>query len=135
MADILGVATSLLAFTSSTLVIAGAITRGGASSQSLQEELGVIHCILTECIDTLEKHERKGGSIPSSIQQCLCLCKRKRQGAIEIMEKIYGKQGEKRKTFSSFTIALRAVAYEQPLIARFNSFRDTVTLLRDLTSE
>ncbi len=131
----LAVISSLLAFTSSTLVIAQVITRGNANTKSLTEELEVIELILTECIQSLDSHANTG-NIPPSIERCLVLCDRKRSDAIEIMEKIHGKTGEKRSPFTkAVRFAFLSVTYEQPLIARFNSFRDTAMLLRDLTSE
>lgn len=134
---VIGVVSSLLAFTSSTLVIAQVITRGGANTKSLTEELEVIELILSECVQTLKSHATaKKGSIPPSIGRCLELCARKRDDAIEIMEKIHGKSGDRPKSlFRTVRYAFLSVAYEQPLIARFNSFRDTAMLLRDLTSE
>ncbi|KAK3346485.1 hypothetical protein B0T25DRAFT_552117 [Lasiosphaeria hispida] len=135
--EVVGIVSSLLAFTSSAVVIAQVITRGGANTKSLTEELEVIGLILEECIQTLESpsHAEKS-DIPPSIGRCLVLCVKKRNDAIETMEKIYGKQGDKRSAFvKGVRYTFLAVAYEQPLIARFNSFRDAVMLLRDLTSD
>lgn len=129
------VISSLIAFTSSSLVVAQALTRGNANTKSLTEELEVIELILTECIQSLDSHARVG-NIPPSIERCLVLCEKKRTDAIEIMEKIHGKTGEKRKNFATrLRFVVLSVTYEQPLIAKFNSFRDTAMLLRDLTAE
>ncbi|KAK1827354.1 hypothetical protein QBC39DRAFT_362166 [Podospora conica] len=129
---------SLLAFTSSALVIAQVITRGDANTKSLTEELEVIELILTECVQSLDTHA-KTGTIPPSIGRCLVLCERKRNDAIEIMDKIYGVKGDslkkRNRVLRTVRFAFFSVAYEQPLIARFNSFRDTAMLLRELSSD
>lgn len=131
----LSVISSLLAFTSSALVISQVILRGDANTKSLTEELEVVELILTECIQSLDSHT-KSDPVPPSIERCLKLCEKKRNDAIEIMEKIHGKPGDKRSRFiHNVRFAILSVSNEQPLIARFNSFRDTVMLLRDLTSE
>ncbi|RYP60315.1 hypothetical protein DL771_010556 [Monosporascus sp. 5C6A] len=138
MAEVFGAVsllTSLLAFTSSSLVVAQQITRGDATAQSLVEELEVVEVILTECIDTLRAHST-APDIPASITRCLMLCAKKRDDAINIMQKIHGNTpGQKRSIGGNIRYLFLAVQYEQPLIARFNSFRDTVLLLRDLTAD
>ncbi|KAK4200367.1 hypothetical protein QBC40DRAFT_254138 [Triangularia verruculosa] len=130
----LSLASSLLAFTSSALIIAQNITRGREITQVLTEELEVVELILSECVQTLTSHiEAQKGDIPRSIERCLELCVKKRNDAISVMEKIYGDLSEEPK-FRRVRYAIFP-SYQERLSGKFNSFRDTAMLLRDLTSD
>lgn len=122
---------SLVAFTSSSLTVVGQITRSSATISALEGELGLIEIILRESADALKSFS----SMPESIYICLQRCQEKRDAAAILMDKISPISKDRKSAFRTARLILLSTKYEARIVAAYNSFRDSVLLLRDLTSE
>jgi type II secretory pathway component PulJ len=131
----ISIVSSLLAFSSSSLVILQQVSRGAATVSKLQPELEVVELILEECLKTLEGHS----SHPGSIKGCLELCDERRNDAaqeLKLLPRPVAKDASLlRKIFQSYRYRLKAGVSEPRIISAYNSFKDSVLLLRDLTAE
>ncbi|GAP90421.2 hypothetical protein SAMD00023353_4900080 [Rosellinia necatrix] len=131
MAEFLGLAAtaSLFTFSQTTLLLILDIARSQQNVLSLSEEIIILQSILKECQEIVDME----ASVPESVQGALGLCHVKRLTILRILETVLPKAHEKflHKIFRPIILA-----FEEPrLMAAYRSFRDTVLMLRDLTSD
>jgi hypothetical protein len=124
---------SLAAFTSSSVTIIGQVARSSATISTLSKELTIIEIILRETEHTL----RSFSVAPDSIKVCLEFCLQKREDVFRILDKIApdARDGKRVSLGKKWRMVLMSSVYESEVVAGYNSFRDSVLLLRDLTSE
>lgn len=127
---------SLAAFTSSSVTIIGQVARSSGTITTLTKELTIIEIILRETENTLRSF-RSFSAVPDSIRVCLDFCLQKRKDVLRIIDKIApdSKDGTRVSFAKKWRMVVMSTLYESEVVGGYNSFRDSVLLLRDLTSE
>jgi hypothetical protein len=116
---------SLLSFSASSLLLVQNYAKSRDTLLKLQRETLVLQHVLDECYEIVATQQ---GALPKSLESSLLLCDEHRYDLLRILDKIFSKKRRVER-------ALHISFYDQELMASFNSFRDAVLLLRDITSE
>ncbi|KAI0450729.1 hypothetical protein F5B21DRAFT_517261 [Xylaria acuta] len=135
MAEVFGLAVglaSLATFSQTTLLLVLDIARGQNRVLSLAGEITILQSILKDCGEIVDSE----ASVPNTVQGALELCHMKRVALLEILEKIMPATRDSplkriRRIMKPFIISIE----EPRVMAAYESFRNTVLMLRDLTSD
>ncbi|TGJ88740.1 hypothetical protein E0Z10_g46 [Xylaria hypoxylon] len=120
---------SLATFSQTTLLLVLDIARSQTRVLSLREEIVILQSILKDCGEIVDSE----ASVPNTVQGALGLCHLKQLALLETLEKIMPatRDSRFRRIIKPFMIAIE----EPRVMAAYDSFRSTVLMLRDLTSD
>jgi len=121
------ITSSLFAFSASTLLLVQNFVKSAETLHKVQREIAVLQHILEECVEivTSQNHPTP---LPQSLSRILLMCHEDYGSLLKILSRISFK---KRRILRTLNVTLR----DKELMAAYHSFRDSVLLLRDLTSE
>lgn len=121
------IVSSLFTFSASSLLLVQNFIKSASTLKRVQREIAVLQHILEECheIVTVQNHPT---SLPKSVQTVLLLCHDHQANLLQILGKILCR---KRR----LEIMIRLTIRDDELMSSYHSFRDSVLLLRDLSSE
>jgi hypothetical protein len=123
--EVAGLAILLGSFSTSGLLLVQNFVKSADTLQKIQRETVILQYIFDECVDIAQTHP---STLPKSLETSLFLCKERCLDLLRTLEKIISKKSRLQRLLH---ITLR----DQELITSFDSFRDSVLLLRDLSSE
>ncbi|KAK4152754.1 hypothetical protein C8A00DRAFT_34537 [Chaetomidium leptoderma] len=123
----IAITTSLFSFSASGLLLVQNFIKSTETLRRVQREITVLQHILEECVEivTSQNHPTP---LPPSLDRTLVLCHEDQLVLLQVLEKIYKK---KRPVLRMMKITF----YDHELMASYHSFRDSVLLLRDLSSD
>ena len=128
--SIISIFSSTTAFITSTSSISRKFRDGGAEIKKQLNDIKVLCHLLDECEQTFNDY----GTVPDSINRCLGLCVDRHRDLMEILNRLRLVQLESRG-LAAMTSRFRIVFMEDERKVAYNAFRDSVLLLRDLSSE
>lgn len=130
MAEVFGVVaitSSLFTFSASSLLLVQNFVRSGDTLRRVQREIAVLQHILEECVEIVTSQSHLA-SLPLSLESTIWLCHEDHFRLLRTLDRILS---AKWKVLKKLNITLR----DEELMASYHSFRDSVLLLRDLSSE
>lgn len=116
---------SLVSASNSGLILLQNIVRSTNTVERLQREFVVLQHVFHECGETVL--ESSPEEVPQSIRVVLEMCIQKYHELLKILEKLVDKPKAVRMILYAY--------HEHELMLCYNGFRDSVMLLRDLSSE
>jgi hypothetical protein len=123
----IAIASSLVTFSASSLLLVQNFVRSAETLQKIQREIAVLQHILEECVEIVASQSHLT-PLPQSLDRTLILCYEDHLHLLQTLDRILSK---KRTFIRMLHITLR----DDELMAAYHSFRDSVLLLRDLSSE
>lgn len=118
------IAASLFSFSTSSLLLVQNFVKSGETVRRLNLEVVILQHILQECGDTISNVE----PLPHSIRTCAEICIERQRELLYILDRLI--HPRRHEWFRYARITLK----EPELMVIYNSFRDSVLLLRDLSS-
>ena len=118
------IAASLFSFSTSSLLLVQNFVKSGETVRRLNLEVVILQHILQECGDTISNVE----PLPHSIRTCAEICIERQRELLHILDRLI--HPRRHEWFRYARITLK----EPELMVIYNSFRDSVLLLRDLSS-
>ncbi|EMT72142.1 hypothetical protein FOC4_g10003998 [Fusarium odoratissimum] len=118
------IAASLFSFSTSSLLLVQNFVKSGETVRRLNLEVVILQHILQECGETLSNVE----PLPHSIRTCAEICIERQRELLYILDRLI--HPRRHEWFRYARITLK----EPELMVTYNSFRDSVLLLRDLSS-
>lgn len=113
----------LFSNSASALLVVQNFVRSAETVERLQREFVVLHHVLKDCHEMITENP----TVPKSIDVCLEMCLQKYRDLLNILENLLAKPKYWRRLLYTFK--------EHELLTTYNGFRDSVLLLRDLSSE
>jgi hypothetical protein len=123
----LAIASSLVTFSTSSLLLVQNFVKSAETLQKIQREIAVLQYILEECVEIVTSQSPLT-TLPQSLERSLILCHEDHLRLLQTLERIFSK---KKRLVRMLQITIR----DDELMASYHSFRDSVLLLRDLSSE
>lgn len=120
--SLVAVAGILVSGSGSGLLVLQNFVRSAETVERLQREFMVLQLVLQDCAEVI----RDNVTVPGSIVLCLQMCLRKYNDLLRILEGLL----EQPKFWRRFLYTIK----EHELLVTYNGFRDSVMLLRDLSS-
>lgn len=120
IAAIVGV---LFSNSASALLVVQNFVRSAETVERLQREFVVLHHVLKDCDEMITENT----TVSKSIDVCLEMCLYKYRDLLNMLERLLAKPKYWRRFLYTFK--------EHELLTTYNGFRDSVLLLRDLSSE
>lgn len=120
--SIVSVAGILFTNSASALLVVQNFVRSAETVERLQREFVVLHHVLKDCHEMITENT----TVPRSIDVCLEMCLQKYHDLLKILEDLLAKPKYWRRFLYTFK--------EHELLTTYNGFRDSVLLLRDLST-
>ncbi|KAI0116269.1 hypothetical protein GGR51DRAFT_500834 [Nemania sp. FL0031] len=121
---------SLVTFSQTTLLLVLDIARSQSRVSSLTSEIIILQSILKDCEEIVESE----ATVPRSVQGALELCQAKQLALLETLTKVLPTSRDSR--FRRLMLKPFTLTIEEPrVMADYETFRSTVLMLRDLTSD
>ncbi|KAI3390438.1 hypothetical protein diail_9644, partial [Diaporthe ilicicola] len=121
--SIVAVVSILFSNSASALLVVQNFARSAETVERLQREFVVLHHVLKDCHEMITENT----TTPKSIEVCLEMCLQKYRDLLNILEDLLAKPKYWRRLLYTFK--------EHELLTTYNGFRDSVLLLRDLSSD
>lgn len=116
--------TSLASFSASGLLLIQNYVNSTKTLKRIKTEVQIIHLILEECRSSLPEI----GSLPPSITMSAEACIHRQYDLLKLLYRLSSHKKPKWVSYAVITIR------QDELLVLYNSFRDSVLLLRDLSS-
>ncbi|KAG5756345.1 hypothetical protein H9Q72_014445 [Fusarium xylarioides] len=120
----LAITASLFSFSTSSLLLVQNFVKSGETVRRLNLEVVILQHILQECGDTISNVE----PLPHSIRTCAGICIERQSELLHILNRLIHPRRNEWWRYVMITLK------EPELMVIYNSFRDSVLLLRDLSS-
>jgi hypothetical protein len=121
----LSIVSSLAAFSTSSLLLVQNFVKSAETLGKLQQEVVILQHVLEECQQIIVAYS----TMPMSIAISLSLCNERQHDLLTILGRVMSSKTKR------LTRAFLYTFKEHEIISVYNSFRDSVLLLRDLSSE